>query len=274
MRPNGIHLALFGLGLAVTPALAQGQTTPLPGSPVYSAPLAPPTGAATSVTPAPGVGVVLGTPYSPTVSTPPAYVPVAPPAGSASSVTPAPGVGVAPGTPYSPSVAQSPAYVPATPPTGSSSSVHNAPGVGEALRLAPGPMPAAPMAVAPVVVAPSVHGAAPNPVLPMQGDVLNGGDRTAAVADSVAANNSPVALLSQADQAARQGRLPLASELVERAETLLLTRSTIAGTETIPVRDGAVARMAQARVALGRNDVPTATALMAEAANMTRALGM
>ena len=61
---------------------------------------------------------------------------------------------------------------------------------------------------------------------------------------------------------------------MERAESLLLTRSTIAGTETVPIRDGAVARMAQARVALGRRDVNTATALMAEAAGMTRGMGM
>lgn len=204
MRITGIHLAIIGLGLAATPALAQVQTAPLPGSPIYTAP----------------------------------------------------------------------AYVPAAPPTGSASTVHNAPGVGEALRIGPAPVPAAPVAVAPVMVVPSVRGAAPNPALPMQGDVLNGGDRTAAVADVVAPTTSAVALLGQADQAARQGRLPLASELVERAETLLLTRSIIAGTESVPVRDGAVARMAQARVALGRNDVNTATALMAEAASMTRALGM
>lgn len=237
MRINGIHLALVGLGLASTPAFAQVQTAPLPGSPVYSAPSVPPTGAAMSVTPSPGVGVAPGTIPSPTVSVPPVYVPTAPP-------------------------------------TGSASSVHNAPGVGEALRIGPDPKPVAPVAVAPVVIAPSVQGAPANPALPMQGAVLNGGDRTSAVADVVAPTTSAMALLGQADQAARQGRLPLASELVERAETLLLTRSTIAGTESIPVRDGAIARMAQARVALGRNDVPTATALMAEAAGMARALGM
>ena len=104
-----------------------------------------------------------------------------------------------------------------------------------------------------------------------QNAVLNGGDPVAAQADGMAAP-SVDALLTQAGQAARQGRLPLASELVERAETLTLTRSTLAGTEGTPVRDGAVAKMAAARAALGRRDVPTATMLMAEAANMTRGM--
>lgn len=237
MRITGIRVAILGLGLAATPALAQVQTTPLPGSPVYTAPTTPPVGAAASVTPAPGVGVAPGTPYSPTVST-------------------------------------APAYVPPVAPTGSASVVHNAPGVGEALRVNPAPAvaPVAPAYAAPVVAAPSIRGAAPNPALPMQGEVLNGGDRTSAVADAVAPAGSPSALLGQAEQSARQGKLALASELVERAESLLLTRSTIAGTEAVPVRDGAVARMAQARVALGRNDVNTATALMAEAATMVRGM--
>ena len=109
-------------------------------------------------------------------------------------------------------------------------------------------------------------GLATTPAL-AQGEILNGGDRVALQADAMAAPSVP-ALLGQADQAARQGRLPLASELVERAEALALTRSTIAGTETIPVRDGAVARMAAAREALGRRDIPAATMLMAEAATI------
>lgn len=107
----------------------------------------------------------------------------------------------------------------------------------------------------------------------MQGQVLNGGDPVANRADTMAAD-TPNALLSQAEQAARAGRLPLASELVERAESLTLTRSTIAGTEGVPVRDGAVAKMAEARAALGRRDVNSATMLMSEAATMTRSMGM
>lgn len=113
-------------------------------------------------------------------------------------------------------------------------------------------------------------GLAATPAL-AQGEILNGGDPVALQADAVAAPGVQ-ALLNQADQAARQGRLPLASELVERAEALTLTRSTIAGTETIPVREGAVARMAAARQALGRRDVAAATLPMAEAATMTRGM--
>ena len=102
---------------------------------------------------------------------------------------------------------------------------------------------------------------------------LNGGDPVAAQADAAGADQVGP-LLRQAEQAARQGRLPLASEFVERAEALELTRSTLAGTETVPLRDGAVARMAAARAALARRDVPTATALMAEAASLARAPSM
>jgi ElaB/YqjD/DUF883 family membrane-anchored ribosome-binding protein len=101
--------------------------------------------------------------------------------------------------------------------------------------------------------------------------VLNGGDQVAAQADGVGTPTIS-GLLGQAEQAARQGRLPLASELVERAETLMLTRSTIAGTETVPVREGAVAKLSEARMALGRRDVPAATTAMAEAASMTRGM--
>ena len=245
MRSTTLSLAFIGFGLAAAPAMAQMygsqvQSAPLPGSPVYAAP-SPPVGYAAPVTPAPGVGPAFGTVPSPTVSA-------------------------------------APAYAPTVPPTGASAIVHNAPGVGEALRVSPAPVPVAPGHAAPVAAVPPMMpaplAAAPNPALPMQGEILNGGDRTSAVADAVAPPSSPVALLGQAEQAARQGRLPLASELVERAESLLLTRSTIAGTETVPIRDGAVARMAQARVALGRRDVNTATALMAEAAGMTRGMGM
>lgn len=106
-----------------------------------------------------------------------------------------------------------------------------------------------------------------------QGGGLNGGDPVAAQADAIGARQ-PDALLREAGQAARQGRLPLANELVERAEALVLTRSTLAGTENIPLRDGAVARMAEARAALGRRDVATATALITEAESLARTSGM
>ncbi len=97
---------------------------------------------------------------------------------------------------------------------------------------------------------------------------LNGGDRVSAEADGIGAREVGP-LLRQAADAARGGRLPLALELVERAETLVLTRGTIAGTETIPLRAGAVAVMQDARAALSRRDVAAATTAMAEAERLT-----
>jgi hypothetical protein len=97
---------------------------------------------------------------------------------------------------------------------------------------------------------------------------VNGGDPVAAQADAIGASDMS-GLLRQAEQATRAGRLALANEFVERAEALALTRSTLAGTEGIPVREGAVARMAEARAALGRRDTAAAGALIAQAASMT-----
>lgn len=102
---------------------------------------------------------------------------------------------------------------------------------------------------------------------------LNGGDRVSAQADATGAA-SVGSLLGEARDAARQGRLPLANEFVERAETLVLTRSTIAGTEGIPMRDGVVAKMADARAALARRDIGSATAFMSEAAGMAATMGL
>lgn len=104
-----------------------------------------------------------------------------------------------------------------------------------------------------------------------QNATINGGDPVANQADAIASPRVDT-LLTQAGEAARAGRLPLANELVERAETLTLTRSTIAGTEGTPVSGGAVAKMAAARAALSRRDVSTATMLMAEAASMSRGM--
>jgi hypothetical protein len=102
---------------------------------------------------------------------------------------------------------------------------------------------------------------------------LNGGDPTARVAD-VVAPHAIDQLLQQAEQAVRQNNLALANELVERAEAQALTRSTIAGTETIPSRSGAIGRMAEARAAIARQDGSTAAMLIAEAASLARAQGL
>jgi hypothetical protein len=112
-------------------------------------------------------------------------------------------------------------------------------------------------------------GLAFSPVLAQQAaQPLNGGDRVSAQADGIGAREVGP-LLRQAAEAARGGRLPLALELVERAETLVLTRGTIAGTETIPLRAGPVAVMQDARAALSRRDVAAATTAMAEAERLT-----
>ncbi len=128
------------------------------------------------------------------------------------------------------------------------------------------PPPAIVQAPPPVMAAPAAPG--------VPGDSpLNGGDRTAAVADVVATHNVDQ-LLQQAEQSVRQGNLALANELIERAEAQALTRSTIAGTETIPNRTGPVARMAEARAAIARRDPSTAAMLIAEAASLARAQGL
>ncbi|MFN6955256.1 MAG: hypothetical protein ACK4PG_10725 [Acetobacteraceae bacterium] len=72
-------------------------------------------------------------------------------------------------------------------------------------------------------------------------------------ADELAARD-PAELLREAGVAVQFGRIGLANELLERAATELLTRSTIAGTEGTPVQGGAVGRIAAARAALARND--------------------
>jgi hypothetical protein len=129
-----------------------------------------------------------------------------------------------------------------------------------------------PPAVTVVPVMPPVAAAPAAPGVP--GDSpLNGGDRTAAVADVVSTHNVDQ-LLQQAEQSVRQGNMALANELVERAEAQALTRSTIAGTETIPNRAGPVARMAEARAAIARRDPSTAAMLIAEAASLARAQGL
>lgn len=97
---------------------------------------------------------------------------------------------------------------------------------------------------------------------------VHGGDPVAAQADAIGATDVQ-ALLRAAGEATRRGQLALANELVERAETLMLTRSTLAGTEGIPVREGAVAHLAAARAALGRRDPAAADSLIAEATGFT-----
>ena len=88
-------------------------------------------------------------------------------------------------------------------------------------------------------------------------------------ADNLAARE-PAELLREAIVAVDFGRIGLANELLERAATELLTRSTIAGTEGNPVQGGPVGRISAARAALARNDRPAARAEIELAIAATR----
>lgn len=80
----------------------------------------------------------------------------------------------------------------------------------------------------------------------------------------------PAELLREAGVAVQFGRIGLANELLERAATELLTRSTIAGTEGNPVQGGPVGRISAARAALARNDRTAARAAIDEAIEALR----
>lgn len=177
-------------------------------------------------------------------------------------IVPAPVPGIVQGAPLPPPVIVQAA--PVTPGIPVFPIAPVAPGVATVVPVAPAP--AVPLASPGVISAPMVTG--------VPGDSpLNGGDRTSAVAD-VVSTHSVDELLQRAEQSVRQGNLALANELVERAEAQALTRSTIAGTETIPNRVGPVARMAEARAAIARRDPSTAAMLIAEAASLARAQGL
>lgn len=64
----------------------------------------------------------------------------------------------------------------------------------------------------------------------------------------------PAGLLMQADAAVLRGQLRLASELLEQAETRLLSRELDAGAISTPAMRGAPAAIADARQALGKGD--------------------
>ncbi|WP_431281428.1 hypothetical protein ACQW02_18740 [Humitalea sp. 24SJ18S-53] len=70
------------------------------------------------------------------------------------------------------------------------------------------------------------------------------------------------ALLAGADARRQVAR---ASELLEQAETRILTRSTLAATADQPVEQGAAADIAAARHALIRGDIPAARRAIAVA---------
>ena len=77
--------------------------------------------------------------------------------------------------------------------------------------------------------------------------------RAAAEADAMGRQDAS-RWLAEADQALRRGRLGEANELLERAETRLLTRGTLAGLADRPMQDPVVDRIAEARRALTARD--------------------
>lgn len=64
----------------------------------------------------------------------------------------------------------------------------------------------------------------------------------------------PAGLLQQADAAVVRGQMTLATELLERAETRLLSRSVDAGAISTPALGGAPAEIASARQAVMKGD--------------------
>lgn len=75
----------------------------------------------------------------------------------------------------------------------------------------------------------------------------------------------PATLLRLAESALRSGRLGEATELLERAEARLLTRSELASEADRPAVGGAVGELAAARDAIGRRDGAGAAGLVASA---------
>jgi len=82
-------------------------------------------------------------------------------------------------------------------------------------------------------------------------------NRTAAEADAAGIDDA-AGLLNAAHTALRNRRTAQAIEFLERAESRLLTRSTPANRAGVPVEQGPVARIANARRAASAGDVQTA----------------
>lgn len=78
-------------------------------------------------------------------------------------------------------------------------------------------------------------------------------NRVAAEADAMGRQDAG-RWLSQAEQAIRRGQMGQANELLERAETRLLTRSTLATMADQPAQDPIIQRIAEARRALQSRD--------------------
>jgi len=91
-------------------------------------------------------------------------------------------------------------------------------------------------------------------------------NRSAAEADTVApADRVPAQWIRQAQHQLRANRYGLANELLERAETRLLSRVSLATEAGIPLASDAVRHLAAARAALLANDLETARSATAMA---------
>lgn len=88
----------------------------------------------------------------------------------------------------------------------------------------------------------------PGPAVPQQ-------NRAGASADAIAdAQSGSTEFLKQAQAAVRTGNLGVANELLERAATRMLSRSTLATEAGAPMRDPRLERIAAARAALQSRD--------------------
>ncbi|MCK8786009.1 hypothetical protein M0638_16655 [Roseomonas sp. NAR14] len=91
--------------------------------------------------------------------------------------------------------------------------------------------------------------------------------RDAAAADAMGPE-TPFPLLQRAEAMVQRGRLGEANELLERASTRLLTRSTLASQADQPMQSGAVEAISRARTALMSRDRAGAQQQIAQAMRM------
>ncbi len=88
----------------------------------------------------------------------------------------------------------------------------------------------------------------PGPAVPQQ-------NRAGATADAIGETQSGTTeFLKQAQSAVRIGNLGVANELLERAATRMLSRSTVATEAGVPMRDPRLERISAARAALQSRD--------------------
>ncbi|WP_431280602.1 hypothetical protein ACQW02_14395 [Humitalea sp. 24SJ18S-53] len=93
--------------------------------------------------------------------------------------------------------------------------------------------------------------AGPDPAIP----AVPQQNRAGAAADTVAdVNAGTMEFLKQSQDALRRGNLGVANELLERAATRMLSRSTLATEAGVPMRDARLGQISAARAALMSRD--------------------